>query len=76
MLGKSKGGVRNYLLALEEIYLVAKEDGKYFIIDPLIGLWISGEEFGIERLTFPKKVTDRYLKHPEEKYLRASIEPF
>ncbi|MBT9439092.1 MAG: winged helix-turn-helix transcriptional regulator [Desulfobacterales bacterium] len=74
VLGKSQGEVRNYLLPLEEIDLVAKEDRKYFIIDPLIGLWISGKEFGIERLTFPKKVTERYIKHLEEKYLRASTE--
>ena len=74
LLGKSQGEARNYLLALEEIDLVAKEDGKYFIIDPLIGLWISGKEFGIERLTFPQKVTERYIKHLEEKYLRASTE--
>ena len=74
MLRKSQGEARNYLLALEEIDLVAKEDGKYFIIDPLLGLWITGKEFGIERLTFPKKVTERYLKQIEEKYQRARTE--
>jgi AAA+ ATPase superfamily predicted ATPase len=74
MLGKSQGETRNYLSALEEIDLVANEDGEYFIVDPLLGLWIIGKEFGIERLTFSRSVTKRYLKHLEEKYLKARTE--